>query len=219
MSDKYELSVVVRGENERPNVIRNQGRIPAVVYGPNTKNEHVTVNSGEFEKLLRKAGENSVVELKDNNGKTHPVLIHDVQKHYLTGKPIHVDFYVVDLSKKVTTHVPLEFIGTSLAVKSLGGTLVKLKNDVTIESLPMNIPHTLEVDLSKLSTFDDHITASDLSIPAGAVLITDPSEILAKVQPPRDVEAELATPVVEDVSKVEVIKPEKEAEAAEAETK
>src|SRR4029077_3576684 len=100
------------------------------------------------------------------DGKTHPVLIHDIQNHYLTSRPIHVDFYEVSMTEKLKAKVALEFTGESGAVKTMGGVLVKVLNEVEVECLPADLPHNIAVSLEGLKTLQDSIHVKDLVIPA-----------------------------------------------------
>lgn len=181
---------------------RKSGLIPAVLYGHKIENQNLLLNLGEFEKVFRKAGESTIIELTTDDGKNHPVLIHDVQYHALTSKPIHADFFAVNMSEKLKAKVALEFVGESKAVKTAGGVLVKSINEVEVECLPNDLPHNIEVDISKLENFGEAIHIKDLKVTGKVHILGNPEDVVAKVQPPRDVEAEL-TPVVEDVSKVE----------------
>ncbi len=210
--DKITLTAEPRQDKGSVAALRSAGTLPAVVYGHGIKNENVSVKLNEFEKALRTAGESTVVYLK--LGQTErPVIIQDVQVDHVKGQPIHVDFYQVNLSEKLTANVELDFVGESPAVKSLGGTIVKVLSHVEVECLPGDLPHSLEVDISQLKVIEDVIHVSDLKVSPKVTVVTGADELIAKVQPPRDVEAELAEPVVEDVSKVEGAA-EKQPEAA-----
>ncbi len=212
--EKIQLQVTNREATISPNRIRRNGQIPAVLYGNKIQNTQLAVNARDFEKVFRKAGESTIVELITADGKTHPVIIQDVQRHTVTTQPIHIDFYQVDMSQKLKANVPLEFTGEAPAVKALGGTLVKVLSEVEVECLPADLPHNLEVSIAKLNTFTDSIAVSDIKVSDKVKIVTAAEEVVAKVQPPRDVEAELATPVVEDVSAVEGAAEEKPAPAA-----
>ena len=201
--DKIELKSSSREAKGSLAKLRKSGMLPAVLYGHNVPNTMLAVNQNEFEKVLRKAGESTIIELQTSDGKKHPVLIHDVQMHVLKTTPIHVDFYEVNMTEKLTATVALEYVGESHAVKALGGTLVKVLSEVEVECLPADLPHNLEVDISNMNSFSDVILVKDLKVSAKVTVTTDGEETVAKVQPPRDVEAELATPVVEDVAAVE----------------
>ena len=218
--DKLQIKGQVRDLKANLGKLRKTGGLPAVLYGHKVQNVALTVDAREFDKLLRKAGESTIVDLVTDDGKTHPVLIHDIQNHYLTSNPIHVDFYEVSMTEKLKAMVALEFTGEAPAVKTLGAVLVKVLSEVEVECLPADLPHNIEVSLEGLKTLTDSVHVKDLKVGSKVQILTNGEEMIAKVQPPRDVEAELATPVVEDVSKVEgaaEVKPE--AAAGEAEKK
>jgi len=200
-----------------PDKLRKNGQIPAVLYGHNLPNLALTINQSEFEKAFKKAGESTIIDLLTEDGKKHPVLVHDVQKHYLTSAPIHVDFYEVSMTEKLKAKVALEFTGESKAVKELGGVLVKVVTEVEVECLPADLPHNIPISIGNLNTFEDVIHVKDLKIPNGVHILTPLDEVIIKVQPPRDVEAELAVPVDEQAKVEEVIaaSTEKKEESAE----
>ena len=202
--DKIQLSATLRDlKTTTPKKLRKTGFIPAVLYGHNIPTTPLTINFSEFQRVLRKAGESTIVELTTEDGKVHPVLIHEVQNHYLQSTPEHVDFYQVSMTEKLTATVALEYTGESNAVKAMGGTLVKVLNEVEVECLPVDLPHNIVVDITPIKTFEDAITVKDLKVSSKVTILTPHEELVVKVQPPRDVEAELSAPVVEDVAAVE----------------
>lgn len=202
--DKLQLKATVRDvKKDKPEKMRKNGQLPAVLYGHKVANLALSINARDFDKILRKAGESTIIDLITDDGKTHPVLIHEFQRHYLTSVPTHVDFYQVSLTEKLKAKVALEFTGESKAVKQHGGVLVKVLNEVEVECLPADLPHNIIVSLNSLETLQDSIHVKNLTVPAKVKILTSGDELIVKVQPPRDVEAELAVPVVEDVTKVE----------------
>jgi large subunit ribosomal protein L25 len=108
--DKIQLKTQGREVGQAKKLTRN-GLIPAELYGHNISNLHLSVPQNEFEKVLRQAGESTIIELIIPDGGVRNVLIHDVQKNYLTGRPEHVDFYEVKMTEKLTATVALEFEG------------------------------------------------------------------------------------------------------------
>lgn len=215
--DKVELKASKRDiKGMKPEMIRREGGLPAVLYGHKVENQALNINAREFDRVFKKAGESTIINLITDDGKTHPVLIHDVQYHYLTSVPTHVDFYEVSMTEKLKAKVVLEFTGEAPAVKALGAILVKVANEVEVECLPADLPHNISVSLDGLKTLTDSIHVKDLVVPAKVKVITSPEEMIVKVQPPRDVEAELSAPVVEDISKVEGAAEEKPVAAADA---
>src|SRR5579872_7047084 len=111
------LAIEKRDAKAKPEAVRKTGKIPAVFYGPKEAATSVLVSAPEFKKVWKKAGESSVIILKDAAGAEHEALIHDIDVHPLTGEPRHADFYVIEKGKKVEVSVPLVFEGISPAVK------------------------------------------------------------------------------------------------------
>ncbi|MEK7209659.1 MAG: 50S ribosomal protein L25 [Patescibacteria group bacterium] len=202
------------------NQLRNSGLVPGVVYGRGVKNVNVAVESVVLGKALKEAGESTLLELSlEGNGSKH-VLIHDLQKDPIKDFPIHVDFLEVRLDQKIKADVVLEFTGESPAVKELGGVLVKNVHELEVEALPQDLPHNIEVDISAIKAFEDHITVGDIKVGPRVKIMSPMETIVASVIPPRS-EAELEalkTEVTEDVSKVEGVVKE-ETPAAEVEEK
>lgn len=212
------LKVEKRDKKESLSEIRKAGFMPAVFYGKKEASTPIKLQYAIFEKTLKEAGESTILHLEGKDIDVD-VLIHEVDLDPVTDKPRHADFYAIEKGKKLEVSIPLEFIGVSPAVKDLGAVLVKVMHEIEIEALPKDLPHKIEVDLSKLATFDSVITAGDINMPEGVVLKEKATEIVASVYEPKE-EVE-AAPV--DVSAVEVAKKGKEAkegaegvEAAEA---
>ena len=202
--------------------LRKTGKLPAVLYGHKVALAQLELNARDFAKVFKQAGESTLIDLTVD-GKSQPVLIQEVQNHYLNGQPIHVDFYAVNMDEKLKATVALHFIGESFAVKSLAGTLVKNLSEVEVECLPSDLPHSIDVDISVLKSFDDAIHVSDLKVSDKVKILANPDELVTNVTPPRteeELKSLAETPVAEDVTKVEgVVKPEAPAEGAAAEGK
>ncbi len=191
--------------------LRKEAMIPAVVYGKKEASTPIAVSVINFKKVWEEAGESTVVTL-DGFGKSVDVLIQEVSIDHISGLPVHVDFYAIEADKKVEVEVPLEYVGEAPAVKLLGGNLVKVLHEVSIEALPKNLPHSIEVDISSLETFETQILAKDLKLSTGVTLITDAEEVVALVAPvTEEKEEEVAAP---DLSAIEVEKKGKTDEEA-----
>jgi large subunit ribosomal protein L25 len=203
--NKVKLDAKVRDIKAKVHKLKKGGDIPAVVYGHNIKNINLSIKKTEFEKCLKSAGESSIVDLAIEGEKAQrPVLIQDVQLHFLTNEPIHADFYQVSMTEKLKAHVALEFIGESPAVKAMGGILVKVMNEIEVQCLPADLPHNIQVDISVLTDFSQAIHIRDLKLGDKVQILANPEEVIAKVQPPRDVEAELAK-TADEKSAVEAV--------------
>ena len=176
--------------------LRHEGRLPAVVYGRDVESNSVSIDAREFETLRKHVGPNTLIDLKVDGRKSAPVLVHDVQLHRVTRRPLHVDLYVVRMTEELTVDVPLVADGTSEAVGVHGGTLLHVTEHVRVRALPDKLPQSIHYSIDSLATFDDAVYVRDLEIPSDATLLTDLDEIVAKVLPPR-VEIEEAPPVAE----------------------
>lgn len=163
---------------KKAKTLREKGVLPAVLYGGGEKADSIELDLGEFQKVWRKAGESSLVEL-NMDGQKKNVLIKDVGMDPIKDIPIHVDFYAVRMDKPIEAVVPLNFVGEAPAVKSLGGNLIKVMHELEIEALPADLPHELEVDVSRLATFEDRFSVSDLKLPQGVKVLAEPEEIIA----------------------------------------
>lgn len=204
------LALEIQSREEGPvDALRKQGVVPAVLYGPKEKATPIAINGQKLEHVWKEAGETTIVTLK-GVGEDKDTLIHDAQFHPVTGKLLHVDFYVLEKGKKVKIGVPLEFAGTAPAEKS-GHIVVKALHQVEIEVAPQELPHALSVDLSKLQNVGDRVLARDIKLPPSAALITLSEEIVASVKEFKEEAAEI-TPAPETV----IIGEEKKAEAVQA---
>jgi large subunit ribosomal protein L25 len=206
------LSVEKRTKKDSVDALRSKGMLPAVFYGPKEKSTPISISQVDFLKTRKKAGESSVIILKDG-AHEHEALIHEIDVHPVTGVPRHADFYVIEKGKKVKVHVQLSFEGVAPAVKDLGGILVKVLREVEIEAAPKDLPHDLKVDISALKELTSVIHAKDLVLPAGVTLITDVHDIIASVSEAREEVEEAPTAV--DMSAIEVEKKGKEAKEGE----
>jgi large subunit ribosomal protein L25 len=123
------------------------------------------------------------------------------------------------LDEEITATVPLVFEGQALAVKDLGGTLVRNIHELEVKALPQNLPHEIKVDISKLKTFEDNILVKDLIIPKEVKILKTPDETIAFVSEPEKIEEELEKPIEEKVEEVEKVEEKKPSEAKIAEEK
>ena len=137
------------------------------------------------------------------DGKEEPAVIKDIQKHPVSDKIIHADFYKVNLKEKIKAKVPVVMAGESEAVKA-GGVLVKTINELEVEALPQDLPHELQIDISRLQNFGDHILVKDILVSDKVKIEASPEDIVALVQEPRQEVIEEAAPL--SVEDVEVIK-------------
>lgn len=211
------MNITLKGEQRDPKTklaaIRAQGFVPGVYYGHKEAATPCVFPLNSFKKVWKSAGESTVVTLEMPKGKIS-ALIHEVQVDPIKGQPIHVDFYALEKGQEVSVHVPLEFTGVSVAVKDLGGSLVKVLHEVEVKGQPENLPHNFTIDISALDTLDSQILASSIVLPKGITLVTHGTDVVAAIAVAKEEPVE--APVM-DISSIEVEKKGKKEEEEEEE--
>ncbi len=183
--DIVKLEVQSRGNESTARELRREDSIPAVFYGEKKDNKNLMVDYQTFRRAFDKAGWNTVIELDiDGKDKTN-VLVHDLQHDPVSGRFTHIDFKFIDLNKEITTEVPLVAIGESMAVRSLGGTLMQSRDMLMVKCMAKAIPHSLEFDISVLEDFHSSIHVKDLKLPEGVEVMEDSELTIASVAAPR----------------------------------
>jgi large subunit ribosomal protein L25 len=183
--------------------LRREGIVPGVVYGKGEGSTNVQVDAKTFETLYRAAGRTSVVKFRlPGASRATSGFIKSVQRHPLSGRAIHVDYYLVNLKVEMEVDVPLVFVGEAPAVEESGGTLLHNLSSVHVKALPNDIPHEITVDVSTLTSLDVAIHVADLNLNRDLVqVMTDGETLVATVVPPRvEVEEE---PVVAEGEELE----------------
>ena len=195
----------IKAKKKGAKEVRNEGFIPAVLYGPKTKAVPVQVPYVTFEKIYKQAGESTLITLKffkdgtmdEGSAQDNIVLIRDAVKHPITHKFLHVDFYQVSLDDKITITIPIEYEGEPPGVKDEGGTLVRNLFEVEVRALPMELPHEIRVDVSGLAHIGDAISIKDIPRADAVEILTDPESTVAYIEAPRE-EEEIVEEATED---------------------
>ncbi len=195
--------------------LRRDGIIPAVVYGHGTESESLALDAHEFELLRRHTGASTLIDLSVDGGRSRPVLVHGVQVHPVNRHPLHVDLFAVRMTEELTVEVPLVGQGDAPAAEA-GGTLVHPVSTVKVRALPANLPDLLTYDLSPLVSYEATITIADLVVPDGMTIQADPTEVIARVLPPRIEEVPVAAEAAEGAEEEGAAEEGAETEAAEA---
>jgi large subunit ribosomal protein L25 len=184
---------------------KKEGLVPAVVYGRKIAPKSLWFKAIDFARLLKKSGENTMIELSIDDKDKKNVIIYEIQRDPVTGGVIHADLFQVRMDEEIEKEVELVYIGEAPAVKELGGVLVKNMDEISVKCLPADLPSEIKVDISGLKTFDDHVCIKDLDISDKVKIEIDPETVVALVAPPRSEEEleGLSGAVEADVTKVE----------------
>jgi large subunit ribosomal protein L25 len=185
---EYEISASVRGKTGKgiARILRREGLVPAVLYGPKTDPVTLSVSSLSLEKLLRSMeGESRLVTLSIADGEAtqaHKVLLRELQVHPFRRRFLHVDFFEAPMDRKIVVNVPIELKGDSIGVRK-GGTLNLILRTLAVRCLPDEIPERIYVDVRALD-LGGTITVSGVSSQVPQELLGEPSQAVVTVVAP-----------------------------------
>lgn len=189
-----------RGRGYR-NRLKNQGYVPAVVYGKEIGSLPIAVQIRAVEAVLGRGGRNTLValEIDPGNGKTAKwdTIIKEVQYHPFKNELLHVDFHQISLNEELTTNVAVRLVGEAPGVKA-GGLVEHLLREIEVSCLPRNIPEAIEVDVSGLD-IGDSIHVADLTPPGGVKFTTDGDVVVVTITAPERETEEAEPETVETV--------------------
>jgi large subunit ribosomal protein L25 len=203
--------------------LRHQGRVPAVIYGRETKPQNLELVAREIEDLIHHSvSENLLVDLavKDDAKPKRLALVQEVQHHPLNGKVVHVDFHEVSETEKVTIMVPVDTTGEAAGVKTGGGVLEHVLFKLKVRALPKDLPEQIIIDVTSLE-LGKSIHIGEIKAPEGVEILGTKATPVVSVQLPRTEEEEAATTegAAATAGDVEMIKEKKEGEEGAAPAK
>ena len=177
---RYKLNVEKRKIlGKQTKKLRREGILPGNIFGKNIKSTSVQVLLKEFSPIYKEVGSTGLVDL-ELDGKIIPILIQDLQTDY-KNNVLHANFYQVNLKEKVKSAIPLEMVGEAKAVTEKIGLLMNIISEIEVEALPEDLPEHIQVNIEHLSLVGDQITIADLKIPVGVDVLTDPTQIVSKI--------------------------------------
>lgn len=178
--------------------LRAAGKVPAVVYGHGMAPISVAVDSKELYHVMHTgAGANVLVGLVVD-GEEHLALAREVQRNYVRGEVVHVDFLAIRRDEKVAIDVPVRVVGESPGVKQ-GGVVEHHLWDLHVECLPGDVPEAIEADISPIE-LGSSLHVSDLVVPSGVTMLTAPEEVVLSVVTPQIMKLEEVVPAEGEVA-------------------
>ena len=165
--------------------LRNDGLLPAVVYGLGMEPVSIALSAREFTNALKtEAGSNVILNLEVGKNK-YTTLAREIQRHPYKNEFLHIDLIQIDLTQKVEANVQINFLGTPVGVKDEGGLVQTINSTITVSTLPSSIPSSLDLDISELNV-GENATALDVKLPEGVELASeDDDSILVTITLPR----------------------------------
>ncbi len=166
--------------------VREQGGVPASVYGHGEKPESITIDRKTTWNRIQ--GGERVFTLRLGQAAEQTVLLKDIQFDYLGTNLIHVDFARVDLNETVEVHVHVNLKGDCIGLKTAGAILLHPTSEITVSCRVTDIVDHIDVDISALEV-GKTVQAGDVPLPTGMTLASDPHDVLATIQVKAEVEA------------------------------
>jgi large subunit ribosomal protein L25 len=170
---QHELNATIRTSkgNGPARSLRREGMVPAVIYGPSTPPIMLALNGMDFERAVQKGNiRRTIFSINIQNGSTltKPAVIKELQMHPASGRFLHVDFYEIDMNRKLRVMVPIVPKGKARG-EEFGGMLQIIEREIEVFCLPGEIPDALELDVTDLG-IGDALHVKDIALPAGVEL-------------------------------------------------
>ena len=127
--------------------------MPAVLYGRDSESILLSVNTREFENLIKQRNINQVLfnlTIENGTSVTKAVMIKELQAHPVNQNVLHIDFYEIDMTRKIWVNVPVITTGKSVGVE-LGGVVQIVRRELEVYCLPTKIPKAIEIDITELT--------------------------------------------------------------------
>ncbi|MBI2338163.1 50S ribosomal protein L25 [Candidatus Daviesbacteria bacterium] len=194
--------------------LRKNGKLPGHVFGKKLETEHVSVDGKTFLKIFKEAGETGLINLRIGSEKVRPVMVKGVQYDPVSGDPIHIDFYQVNLTQKVKVPVPIVLVGEEPEAVKLGEAIVlQTMNELEVEALPADLIEKIEVDITNLKNIDDAVTVGGLQFDREKLTVSaNDEDIVVKLAPA--ITEEMKKQMEEEAAQAAAVAAESGAEAA-----
>lgn len=172
MGDKITLKLDIRElQGKKARKLRAQGIVPAIVYGPGVDPINAQSPYNEIEKVWRRAGKHTPVQLTVD-GKKKIAMIKDVDIDPAKNRVRHVSFHAVKATDPVVAEVPIRLVGEGESEAERAGLVVLQSLEaIEVRALPMDLPEALEVSILHLKEAGDHVTVGDITMPENVELV------------------------------------------------
>ena len=166
--------------------LRRAGIIPVHLYGPGIESRALQCAARQLIPILAAAGASSPISVSiEGESGSHLAFAREIQWDPTRDTVLHVDLLAADVSRPVTAQVNVVLTGEAPGAARSGGNVTQLLLTVEVSALPLDMPAQAEVDLGVLDTVDSVLRAGDISLPAGATILTDPEEMVVRIDVPR----------------------------------
>ena len=176
---KLDYSLREESGSRKSGRLRNEGKIPAVIYGNGFATHNIVLSEREILKVLKSLGENAVVNL-EIDGKTETAMVKDIQRTPVGHRITHIDLQQVNAKEKIQVEVPVTLVGKEHGIDD--GVLQQQLDTVLVECLAVNIPRDIKVDIDDMNV-GDSMTVADLYENENYVVLNEQDEVIASITP------------------------------------
>ncbi|MYC35390.1 MAG: 50S ribosomal protein L25 [Chloroflexi bacterium] len=166
--------------------LRRAGIIPVHLYGPGIESRALQCAARQLIPILAAAGASSPISVSiEGEQGSHLAFAREIQWDPTRDTVLHVDLLAADVSRTVTAQVNIVFVGEAPGAVRTGGNISQLLFSIDVSALPLDMPAQAEVDLAVMTSDDSIIRAGDIPLPSEVSLLTDPEEMVARIDVPR----------------------------------
>lgn len=187
-------------------VLRREGKLPAVIYGYGVEPTAIVLDFKNSSRTLAKAEASTLITIA-LDGEEYTTLVREKQWDYIRRELLHVDFQAVSMTELIASQVRIKFVGEASAANAV---IVTGLNELEVEALPMDLPESIEVDLSVLKNIGDGIFVRDVVVGDKLTILDDPDAMVV-------VASAMAAEIVEEGDMAELLEGEEGEEGEEEE--
>lgn len=175
--------------SNKVNKLRAEKVLPGVIYKKGDQTITVKVSEPEFLRVYKSAGTTSVINL-DLDGKMHPVIIKEIQRHPVKNQILHIDFQELNMDEKIKMFIPVNLINRD-SIKLQPSVLAQMLDQVEIECLPNNIPNSADIDVADME-YGQSLYVKDLDVVNNddVTVVTDLETLVCTLSEPTSAPAE-----------------------------
>ena len=169
--------------------LRREGIVPVHLYGQGVESRSLQCQAPKLIQVLSRAGGNTPITITiRGEGGSRLAFAREIQWDPRRDDLTHVDFLVAEATRPVSAQVPIILVGESSGARSSGGTVMQQLFSVDVEALPLEMPAQVEADIAVLTEAAGVIRVGDLAFAANVNLLTDPDEVVVRIEAARAVE-------------------------------
>lgn len=192
--------------------MRRQGITPTHLFGHGIESLALQCNTTDLQRIIARGGTTRLIDIEIEAEK-HPrsAFIREIQRDGISGRLLHVDFYQIKKTEKITANIPVILTGEAPALKDRDNMIENLINEIGVECLPDKLPPQIEIDLSLLEESGQSIHVKDIKLDKDIAITIDPEQIIVKISRVKAAAEEIEEVVAAEEVEAEVMEAEAEA--------